>query len=75
MAQSYKCSVPKCKEKAEYVRFVCEEVIVRPGQNIEQMRKAPVQQNVLVRCPFHGERYYLHIGHHISRKRSKRRTG
>lgn len=43
------------------------------GRDLQKMRKAAVQRNILVNCPVHGKKFHRQIGHHISVKRRKQK--
>jgi hypothetical protein len=72
----YQCPVLGCGREAEFMRFECEEVVIPSGKTLDQMPKTRkghvkplgVQRIRLVRCPVHGLKGSLHIGHHVSVK-------
>jgi hypothetical protein len=74
--RQYQCPVPRCGQEVEFVRFDCEDVVIPSGKTLDQMPKTGkghtkplfVQRNILVKCPIHGLKYSLHIGHHVSVK-------
>lgn len=74
--RQYKCPVRGCGQEVEFVRFVCEEVFIPHGKTLDQFPKTRkghikavgVQRDILVKCPIHGLKYSLHIGHHVSVK-------
>jgi hypothetical protein len=74
--RQYKCPVPECVQEAEFVKFEAEEALIPSGKTLDQMPRTRrghikplgVQRNILVKCPIHGLKYSLHIGHHVSVK-------
>jgi hypothetical protein len=67
----------RCDQQAEFVKFLCEEVAVPNGMNLDQMprtgnghiRPIALGRSFIVRCPIHGEQFHQEFGHHVSVKK------
>ena len=65
--RKFTCNLPDCGLEAEFVCSVGEEALVPAGGALTRKPLDGPQRSFIVRCPVHGLRWILEIGHHISR--------
>ena len=64
------CPILGCGLPAEFVRYVCEEILMPIAMKESDLERKPpfgvVGRNFVVRCEVHGERVTQVEGHHIT---------